>query len=236
MSNENNPAAIATVLDVDRTLIPRTSVERLFVYYLWDRGRLRFPDLIRTIRSLLIDGRGPFSLRLKMNKTYLAGRSVADMDRMARVFVADVVRPAVSPNAVTVLENHRRQGHRLLLLTGCPEFLIRPLAEELGIDSVIGSRLEENSGHWTGRLIPPHPYGGAKRRLLEAWAEDRAVSLAQSHAYADSPADQAVLEAVGRPHVVNPGRQMRRLAAARDWPVLTWQPAADRDPARSFFP
>jgi len=224
MSDENNPLAteIAAILDLDHTLIPRASVERRFVRYLWDQGRLHRGDLFRAIWSLLSESRGPLSLRIKTNKSYLAGRSAQSLERLVRVFVADEVRPLISPKAMAILENHRRRGHHLLLLTGCPEFLIRPLAEEFGFDSFIGTRLEEEGGRWTGRLIPPHPYGEAKRRLLETWAENRAVHLAQSHAYADSPADQAVLEAVGHPHVVNPGRRMKRLAVARGWPVLAW--------------
>jgi HAD superfamily hydrolase (TIGR01490 family) len=227
MSKENNPSptclsAAAAVLDVDYTLIPRVSVERLFVRYLWDHGRLGFPEMIRMIRGLLTDGHGPLSVRLKTTKAYLAGQSAATMERLARVFVADRVRPSIAPKALTVLESHRRRGHRLLLLTGCPEFLVRPLAEELEIDSLIGTRLEENHGLWTGRLIPPHPYGEAKHRLLEAWADDRGIHLASSHAYADSRADRAILEAVGHPHVVNPSHRMRRIAAVRGWPVLEW--------------
>jgi len=218
----SKPSAIAAILDVDYTLVPRTSIERMFVRYLWHHGGLRYPDLLRTIRSLLIDSHGTFSVRIMTNKSYLAGRPVRALEKMAGVFVADRVRPAVSPKALTALEDHRRQGHRLVLLTGCPEFLVRPLAEDLGIDSVIGSRLEERDGRWTGRLIPPHPYGEAKRGLLETWAKRETVRLDQSHAYADSSADRAVLEAVGYPHVVNPGRSMRRLAAERGWPVLDW--------------
>lgn len=222
MTVTSKPSVIAAILDVDYTLIPRTSIERMFVRYLWDHGGLRFPDLLRTIRGLLIDRHGPFLVRIRTNKSYLAGRPVRALEQLAGGFVADRIRPVVSPKALTALEDHRRQGHRLLLLTGCPEFLIRPLAEDLGIDSIIGSRLEERDGRWTGRLIPPHPYGEAKRGLLETWARRETVRLDQSHAYADSPADRAVFEAVGYPHVVNPGRSMRRLAADRGWPVLDW--------------
>lgn len=218
----SKPSVIAVILDVDYTLVPRTSIEKMFVRYLWDHGKLRFPDLLRTIRSLLIDDRGPLSVRIRTNKNYLAGRSVRALERLAGVFVAERVRPAVSPKALTALESHRRQGHRLVMLTGCPEFLVRPLAEDLGIDSVMGSRLEEREGRWTGRLILPHPYGAAKRVLLETWAGKEAVRLDQSHAYGDSPADRAVFEAVGYPHVVNPGRSMIRLAGERGWPVLDW--------------
>jgi HAD superfamily hydrolase (TIGR01490 family) len=219
---ETNPSDVAAIWDVDFSMIPRTSVERLFVYYLWKRGGLRYRDLARMLRGVLLDSRGPFTLRLKTTKMYLAGRPIRETEHIAKVFVADRLHPAVASEAKRLLDDHRRKGHRILLLTGGPEFLIRPLAEDLGIESVIGTRLEERDGCWTGRLIPPHPYGEEKRRLLQVWASDRGVRLADSYAYADSLADLAVLEAVGYPHVVNPGRRMRRIASSRGWPVLDW--------------
>jgi HAD superfamily hydrolase (TIGR01490 family) len=221
-ASKPKPSHVAAVWDVDYCMIPRISVERLFIRYLWDRGLLRFPDLARTIRAVLLDSRGPFALRLKTTKMYLAGRPVRETEQLAKIFMADRLHPAVSSEAEQLLDDHRRKGHRILFLTGCPEFLIRPLAEDLGIESVIGTRLEESGGRWTGRLIPPHPYGAEKRRLLQVWASDREVRLADSYAYADSPADLGVLETVGCPHVINPGRRMRRIASSRGWPVLDW--------------
>jgi len=219
---ETNRSDVGAVWDVDFSLVPRTSVERLFVRYLWTRGRLRYPDLARTIRAVLLDGRGAFALRMKTTKMYLAGRPIREMEGLAKTFAADRLHPAVSSEAKRLLDVHRRKGHRILLLTGCPEFLIRPLAEDLGVNSVIGTRLEERDGCWTGRLIPPHPYGEDKQRLLQIWASERGVRLADSFAYADSRADLAVLEAVGCPRVINPGRHLKRIASSRGWPVLVW--------------
>ena len=44
--------------------------------------------------------------------------------------------------------------------------------------------------------------------------------LAESTAYSDSHTDLPFLEAVGNPVVVNPDRELRRVAAERGWPVL----------------
>jgi len=178
--------------------------------------------LARTVRAVLLEGQGPIALRLKTTKAYLAGHSAREMEQLARIFTTERLHSAVSAGAIRIMNDHRRQGFRLLLLTGCPEFLIRPLAEDLGVESLIGTRLEEVNGRWTGRLIPPHPYGEAKRRLLQVWALDRGVQLGESHAYADSPADLEMLEAVGHPHVVNPNPRMRRIALARGWSLVEW--------------
>ena len=48
------------------------------------------------------------------------------------------------------------------------------------------------------------------------------LDLAASTAYSDSHTDLPFLEAVGRPVVVNPDRDLRRIAAARGWPVLVF--------------
>ena len=49
---------------------------------------------------------------------------------------------------------------------------------------------------------------------------ERGYDLAASTAYSDSHTDLPFLEAVGNPMVVNPDRELRRLALDRGWPVL----------------
>jgi len=51
-------------------------------------------------------------------------------------------------------------------------------------------------------------------------AEAEGFDLAECTAYSDSHTDVPFLEAVGRPVVVNPDRELRRIAAERGWPVL----------------
>ena len=58
--------------------------------------------------------------------------------------------------------------------------------------------------------------------LFLALAEERGYDLAACYAYSDSATDIPMLEAVGHPHVVNPDRELRKLAASRAWPVLTF--------------
>ncbi|HLB94635.1 MAG TPA: HAD-IB family hydrolase, partial [Nitrospiria bacterium] len=84
---------VAAFFDVDHTMLPGTSVERLFVRDLWHRGGLGLRDLARTGASILGSGRGSLARRIKSNKTYLAGKPVADVAAHAKPFVMEVIRP-----------------------------------------------------------------------------------------------------------------------------------------------
>jgi len=109
------------------------------------------------------------------------------------------------------------------LLTGCPEFLVSPLATFLKIEEVAAGRLERNGLTYTGRMLAPYPYREGKRIVAERLAAEQGLDLSASYMYGDSPGDLAALEAVGNPRVVNPIRGMDRIARRRGWRILHWQ-------------
>ena len=65
-------------------------------------------------------------------------------------------------------------------------------------------------------------YGEQKAQAARDFAAARGYRLADCHAYSDSITDLPLLEAVGHPTAVNPDRALRRVAAERGWPVLTF--------------
>jgi HAD superfamily hydrolase (TIGR01490 family) len=221
---------IAAFFDVDFTLLPTTSVERLFIRQLWRCGGLEMRDLIRAGVSILsasssssegLKSQTPVPW-IKSNKAYLAGKSAADLEALVKPFILEVVFPRLSPKAIETVEWHRRQEHTIVLLTGSLDLLMRPLADHLGITVLLCTRLEQHQGVYTGRWVPPYPYGEGKRILLEQFARSNGVDLIQSYAYGDSLSDLPMLSAVGHPRVVNAGWRMRRLAERRGWTQLRW--------------
>src|SRR5690606_20461304 len=62
-------------------------------------------------------------------------------------------------------------------------------------------------------------YGPAKAVALSEVAERDGIDLSASYAYSDSATDLPMLEAVGHPVVVNPDRDLLRVARARGWEV-----------------
>jgi phosphoserine phosphatase len=99
--------------------------------------------------------------------------------------------------------------------------VVAPIGALLGAESVIASRMRITDGCYTGEM-ELYAYGEAKATQVRVLAEQRGYSLPHCYAYSDSVTDLPMLEAVGHPHAVNPDRALRRIAARRGWPVLSF--------------
>ncbi len=229
--------------DLDRTLICRRSAEGIFLAQAVRRGLLppwcllwnvvevvRRPGWLGEVRRWLDrHPGGPFgwsaALRYVLvsgNKMYLRGGEVASLEALAREVVAEVTLPRIAPAGRERIAWHRDQGHRVILLTGAPDFLAEPVARHLGIQEVICLELERRDGRFTGRLASPHPYGERKATLALERCRSLGEDPGEAYAYGDHVTDGALLAAVGHPVAVNPSRALERLARVRGWPVERW--------------
>jgi len=155
-------------------------------------------------------------------KAYLAGKSIASVEVLAKSFFVEQVCPRISEQARMAIKEHRAHGHRIVLLTGSPDFIVEPLATYLKIDEVLAGRLERIGTLFSGCMVAPYPYRQGKRLAAEQFVAEQGLDLDVSYMYGDSPGDLPMLEAVGHPRVVNPIRGMRRIARKRGWPILRW--------------
>ena len=99
--------------------------------------------------------------------------------------------------------------------------MVGPIGTLLGASEVIASQMEVAEGRYTGEMVF-WAYGEAKASRVRELASRRGYRLPDCYAYSDSVTDLPMLEVVGYPRVVNPDRALRKIAAARHWPVLTF--------------
>jgi HAD superfamily hydrolase (TIGR01490 family) len=214
--------SLAALFDVDNTLLPGRACETEFFRFLWRQGVISWSEAQRSL-SWLLQHVPPFSIHpLRERKVYLEGKDPAVIESCARDFFRAVMAGRLSIKGRDRLEAHRQSSHHLILVTGAPDFLMVPLAEFLNVATVFAARPERRNSVYTGRILPPLPYRNGKRELIVAHAREKAIDLANSFAYGDSPGDIELLELVGYPVVVNPIRGMGRIARHRGWPVVDW--------------
>ncbi len=213
---------IAAIFDLDNTIILGKSVERRFFYRLLRERRIGFRELARLAGLLVRNLHRLSPLIFHTHKLYLAGKSVSEMEQLATQYITEEILSRISHPALSKLAQHRAAGHFLVILTGCPDFLIAPLSPHLKADTIICGRLERGAGRFTGYTESPYPYGIGKRLLLDQLAVTHGIDISQSFAYADRLSDLEILSAVRYPAVVNPGRRLARIAKARGWEVLHW--------------
>lgn len=221
------PSRAAAFFDVDGTLIDRTIVH----YYIYLRRRTLHPMLsavwlphylARCALYLAID---KFN-RARFNRLFYRdyrGLDAATIKAMADDCYREVLRPKRIESGFEAARRHRERGERIVLVTGSLDFLMAPLACDLGASDVISVRLVERDDRFTGELDGPPLTEGEKARRIRDYAKEHGVDLSASHAYGDSIADAQMLECVGHPCAVNPGKSLRRLAAQRGWAILDWR-------------
>jgi HAD superfamily hydrolase (TIGR01490 family) len=212
----------AAFFDLDNTIVPGPAIEHAYFRLLWRQGLVGPRDLATSVAALL-RAIPPFSLDpLRWSKPYLAGKPITAVQAPVTAFFWSSVCPKISEQARRSIEEHRALGHRLVLLTGSPDFLVEQLSIYLKMDEVVAGRLERRGEMYTGRMLEPYPYRQGKRLALERLAAEQDLDLAASYMYGDSPGDLPALEAVGHPRVVNPIRGMGRVARKRGWQILYW--------------
>jgi phosphoserine phosphatase len=130
-----------------------------------------------------------------------------------------VVAPIVYAEALELIRAHRQAGLLVVIVSASPEEIVAPLARYLGVDEAIASQPHvDNEGRYTGTMAFD-AFGPAKVAAMHALARDHGIDLGASYAYSDSATDVPMLEAVGHPVVVNPDRELARVAAERGWEV-----------------
>ena len=131
--------------------------------------------------------------------------------------------PRLYPDALRQIDDHRAQGHRIVLVSGGIEPVLKPLAEMLAPDALVAAQPEIEDSRLTGRLVDGPLSGEKKARAAQEVAATLGVDMRRSYAYADSYADREILECVGHPVAVNPDRRLRKMARRRGWPTRSWR-------------
>ena len=214
---------IAAFFDVDNTLLPGEASEVRFFRWLWQQGVVGWPE-VRASLTWLMRHLPAISLHpLRERKPYLAGKPAQVIEPLGEAFCREHLCPCVSPSAMRAIEEHRKAGHAIVLLTGSLDFLINPIAKTLQVERCFAGQPEQIDGVYTGHLVPPLPYGEGKRRLMEQLAKDLSLDVSLCYAYGDSPGDLDLLRAVGHPTVINPIRGMAHMAKQQHWPIRQWR-------------
>lgn len=213
----------AAFFDLDKTIIDRASVAA-FGPTFRRNGMVNRRTVARAVASHLVFlylGAGE-SRAAKMREGLLRVTRGWERDRvgeLVREALLETVEPIIYGEALALMEDHRRAGDRIYLVSASPEEIVLPLADLLGADGAISSRGEvDELGRFTGELTF-YAYGTHKASAIRDLAADTGIDLAASTAYSDSITDLPMLEAVGHPVAVNPDRALARMARERDWPI-----------------
>ncbi|HVE97681.1 MAG TPA: HAD-IB family hydrolase [Mycobacteriales bacterium] len=151
-------------------------------------------------------------------KRLCAGWDVQQVRDIVEETLHDLIDPLVYDEAVSLIEEHRAAGRHVVIVSSSGEEVVAPIAEMVGADRAIATRMVVADGKYTGE-IEFYAYGPHKAEAITALAAEQGWDLAECYAYSDSMTDLPMLEVVGHPVAVNPDKALRRVALDRGWEV-----------------
>jgi HAD superfamily hydrolase (TIGR01490 family) len=138
-------------------------------------------------------------------------------------FMREVIGPAIRPAATALLDEHRRAGDQLVIVTATNEFVTRPIADALGVQELIAVRLATGPDGWiTGEIDGIASMREGKVVRVREWLGSRGLdwSGVETTFYSDSMNDLPLLERVDHPVATNPDDRLRAIALQRGWRIL----------------
>lgn len=212
----------AAFFDMDRTILSENSGTS-WLRFRFRRGELSAAYMLRAAYWQVLYRAAVLDMES------LAGRLVADIEGdlesdmldKCETWLEEELASLVSPAAVAQIRAHKEAGDMVVMITGASQFAAYPIAEIVGIDEVLCSRLEVVDGIFTGKL-QTLCFGKHKVGLAEGFAAQHDLDLDASIFYTDSYNDMPMLNRVGQGVAVNADLRLLRQAKKRGWRVENW--------------
>jgi HAD superfamily hydrolase (TIGR01490 family) len=223
------PERHIAAFDLENTLIASNVVES---YAFLATRRLPPADRARFVLQTLAEAPSLLKLDRKDRGDFLRhfyrryeGAPIAQLDEDAVELLSRLIVTKSFPAGFRRVREHRRLGHRTLLITGALDVVVEQTLKPLFDDIVCARMSVAADGTYTGELADGPPTGEARAMVMQEYAEAEGLQLEESVAYADSASDLPMLEAVGFPVAVNPETRLAAIARKRGWLVEHWAKA-----------
>lgn len=208
------------IFDLDRTLTRQPTWTRFLIFANASRPAFwaRVPLLAAhgIARKLGLKSRD--SVKIHAFKT-LAWANGPQLDALAGAFAARELESGLRARARDVIEAHRQARDRIVLATAAVDFVAERIAQGLGFDQVICTRVERaEAGARAPRLAGANCYGAQKlARVKNELKGGRPVTV-----YTDHVSDLVLMEWADKAVAVNPSSGLARAARERGFEIADW--------------
>jgi len=186
------------VFDLDGTLTTNDSfVAFLITFGLRHRSLLALAKMPCLIAGYLCGWMRDFQLKQRLLQNFFTDVNPEQVDQHAEWFCHHWLPRHLHPIGYSLLKEHVAAGDRIILLSASPELYVPKIAETLGIQEVICTRVKQEKDRWTGEIDGRNCKGEEKVAAIRRW-----LAVEQSpedcYAYGDSKSDLPVLRWVTR--------------------------------------
>ena len=210
------------IFDLDNTILNGDS-DYSMINYLVDislldkAAKLKNDEFIKDYQQGQLDFNQYTNFALK---PYI-GKTQDEINEIILPFVERIIEPMINVFALKLIHDHHDKGHTILLASATNELIVKPIAQRLDINNVIGTMVKFENEKCSGEFIPPSAIGVGKLKLVESWMQaNQYDSFSGVTFYSDSINDLPLMEAVEFPKAVNPDIKLESISNKRGWEVI----------------
>lgn len=211
------------IFDLDNTLLGGDS-DYLWGRYLIEQGLVDGEYYERENRRFYEEYKvGTLDIHefLRFSLKPLSQHAMASLHEWRKNFIQEKIEPIMLPAARALLQQHRDQGHVLLIITATNRFVAEPIAARLGVEHLLATEPEVKQGRYTGNVSGIPCFREGKVENLKLWLKATGMNRASSWFYSDSLNDLPLLEMVTHPIAVDPDDTLADHARMRGWPIIS---------------
>ncbi len=212
---------IGAFFDFDGTLIDGFSALAYFTDKLRRRelGLREAADIIRTALRRDMNER-EFDAFFAKNVAEWAGHPEDKLIELWSRLFRNTIAGWIFPEAWELVKAHQKMGHTVAIASSATRYQVAPIAEELGIEHVLCTRVMVRDGKLTGGVDGMTLWGVGKAQAVLDFAKRHGLALAQSFGYANGNEDIAFLKTVRHATAINPKPVLVAAAQREGWTVL----------------
>ena len=153
----------------------------------------------------------------------LAQHSIKELGELHHKFMIDKIEPIILVKAQNCIDNHKKNGDTVLVITASNTFVTSPIVKRYGIDHLLATEPEIKSGRYSGKISGTPCFQSGKIDNLMPWMAKNNETLEGSSFYSDSHNDLPLLELVDHPVTINADKILTLEAKKRGWLNLDWR-------------
>ena len=153
----------------------------------------------------------------------LARHSMKELGELHHKFMIAKIEPIILDKAQNCIDNHKKNGDTVLVITASNTFVTSPIVKRYGIDHLLATEPEIKSGRYSGKISGTPCFQSGKIDNLMPWMAKNNETLEGSSFYSDSHNDLPLLELVDHPVTINADKILTLEAKKRGWLNLDWR-------------
>jgi phosphatidylglycerophosphatase C len=210
------------VFDLDGTITRHDTLIQYVLGYLKSRPWRLFGFLmaVPALVRYLLGGSDRGALKGAVMHWTLGGSSRRELDEWTARFVPRLLARGVFASALERIEEHKRNGDTLVIMSASPDLYVPAIARQLGFHEVTCTGVRWNGDRFDGRLTTENCRGQEKVRRFEGLRVRFGPSSTAAYGNADSDLDHLAL--ADRGVLVNGNERARRRAVGLGVACENW--------------